>query len=92
MVSTGYFNRSLGYGGSNPVKTKSSISAGGGCCEPASAASKKSNGDLCAVPVPHKKTMQNSVVKGANGGHSGSVDKKSTTRDPLATGGSKHAK
>src|SRR5271169_4497793 len=87
MVSTGYFNRSLGYGGSKPVKTKSSIQAGGGCCEPASAASKKSNGDLCAATVPHKKTLQNSAVTPGSGakGHGGNVSKAKTIADPQET-------
>ena len=94
MVSTGYFNRSLGYGGSNPVKTKSSIQAGGGNPDPASKASKASNGSLCAASNPHKATYQNKVVTPGSGakGHGGSVDKKATTKDPQQTGGSRHGK
>jgi hypothetical protein len=93
MVSNA-FARSLGYGGSKPVKTKSSIQAGGGCCEPASKASKASNGSLGAATVPHKKTLQNSAVTPGSGakGHGGSVDKKATTKDTLQTGGSRYAK
>ena len=45
MVSN-MFAKSLGYGGSSPVKTKASIVAGGGNYEPATKASKTSNGAL----------------------------------------------
>jgi hypothetical protein len=86
--------RSLGYGGSKPVKTKSSIQAGGGNHDPASKASKTSNGDLCAAKNPHRATPQNKVVTPGSGakGHGGSVDKKATTKDSLQKGGSRHAK
>jgi hypothetical protein len=86
--------RSLGYGGSKPVKTKSSIQAGGGNHEPASNASKASNGDLCAASNPHKATYQNKAVTPGSGakGHGGSIDKKATNKDPQQTGGSKHGK
>jgi hypothetical protein len=92
MVSNA-FARSLGYGGSSAIKAKS-ITNGGGCCDPASKASKASNGSLGAATVPHKKTLQNSAVTPGSGakGHGGSVDKKATTKDTLQTGGSKHAK
>jgi hypothetical protein len=62
MVSN-MFSKSLGYGGSAKVKTTSSIQAGGGHYEPASKASKASNGDLKAASNPHRTTPQNSAVK-----------------------------
>jgi hypothetical protein len=92
-VVSNAFAKSIGLGGSAAIKAKS-ITNGGGCCVPASKASKASNGNLGATPVPAKKTLQNSVVSPGSGakGHGGSVDKKATTKDPLQTGGSRHAK
>jgi hypothetical protein len=86
--------RSLGYGGSKPVKTNSSIQAGGGNPDPATKASKTSNGALCAASNPHRATPQNKVVTPGSGakGHSGSVSKAATIRDPQQTGGSRHGK
>jgi hypothetical protein len=81
MVSNA-FARSLGYGGSSAIKAKS-ITNGGGCCDPASKASKASNGNLGAAKPIHKPTYKN------NGG---SISKAATTRDPLQTGGSRYAK
>ena len=53
MVSN-TFAKSLGYGGSAKIQAKSIIN-GGGCYDPASKASKASNGSLGATkPVPAK--------------------------------------
>lgn len=92
MVSN-LFAKSLGYGGSAKIRAKSIIN-GGGCCDPASKASKASNGDLGAAKPIHKTTYQNRPVTpgAAAKGHGGSVDKKATTKDPLQKGGSRHAK
>jgi hypothetical protein len=92
-MASNAFAKSLGYGGSAKIQAKS-ITNGGGCCDPASKASKASNGSLGAATVPHKKTLQNSAVTPGSGakGHGGSVDKKATTKDTLQTGGSRYAK
>jgi hypothetical protein len=86
MVSN-MFAKSLGYGGSAKVKTTSSIQAGGGNSDPASKASKASNGDLCAAKPIHKKTYQNrAVTPGSDAkGHGGSVSKAKTIADPQET-------
>ena len=88
--------RSLGYGDSKPVKTKSSIQAGAGYSGTPLRRPRRrpSNGDLCAASNPHRATPQNKVVTPGSGakGHGGSVDKKATTKDPQQTGGSRHGK
>jgi hypothetical protein len=92
MVSNA-FARSLGYGGSAKIQAKS-ITNGGGCCDPASKASKASNGNLGAAKPIHKATYQNKAVSPGSGakGNGGSISKAATTRDPLQTGGSRYAK
>ena len=76
MVSN-LFAKSLGYGGSAKIQAKSIIN-GGGCCDPASKASKASNGDLGAHADPTKKTLseyRRSLPAAGAKGHGGSVDK-----------------
>jgi hypothetical protein len=91
MVSN-MFAKSLGYGGSAPVKTKASIVAGGGRY---SKPDHSGDQDAAKVSMPKQRPgfQERDVTTGSGAkGNGGSVNCWATTKDPNQKGGSRYGK